>query len=212
MRRALLISWGLSYLLSVACFALLMQGVIRDSGFGNAAVRINPQAPSAWMAGSFRVWGGGTYGLGIESVNHDPALVGRHFAGVLAVRLRAPGGELAFEQTFFGASHDHRLPDNFSSTHLATVELKSWPLRPWRLEVRVLQGDPDFVAARTRVTLRRQDNEVGMGGLVSYAMIVPGGVFILLSLALALVLARKGSRIPLTVTGATCGLVLLGAL
>jgi hypothetical protein len=208
-RRIAWAGWSVSLLLAVACFAVFVQGLARDLRVGEPVITLDPRAESDWRSASFRVWGRGSYTLRISSVNHDPRTVGRLFGGELEVRITAPEGRSWLHRAFPAGSTGHRVPDNYGDAALETLMLDDWPLRAWQLSVRVTKADPDFVAGRTQLALRKRRYDPGMGGMMNYAMIVPGAVFLLLALALSLVLARGGARTPLIVTALAAAAVLV---
>lgn len=207
-RRTLLISWGGALVLALVCFGVFAQGLMRDYYTGDAVIRFDPTRAAEWRSASFRVRGEGTYRLYIASVNHDPDPVGRLFRGRLEVEVRDPDGEPVLKRTYGAGTTGHRVPDNYGDSALASLRLQGWPLRAWHLRLRVLEGDSEFLTGRTELRLRRQRDDPGMGGLVNYAMIVPGGIALLIALVLSLPLARTGTRWPLIATAAA-GLALL---
>jgi hypothetical protein len=133
-------------------------------------------------------------------VNHDPASVGRPFGGALEVRIIDPDDRITFERNYPAGSTEHRVPMNYGDKLLEEFVLESRPLRSWRLQVRVADGDPDFVTARTEISLRKQRYDPGMGGLVNYVMIVPAGIFLFVALLFALPLGKAGNPYPLIAT------------
>jgi hypothetical protein len=205
MRRTLLIIWGLIFFLAMGCLFLIAQGLIRDFYTGDPVAGIDPQISSDWTAVPFRLWGKGSYDLQISSVNHEPSSVGRLFRGEMQVRVKDPHERVVFERTYNAGVINHRVPNNYSDNQLASMVLDDWPLRQWRLEVRVTEGDPNFVTTgKTEVRLRKQRYDPGMGGLMNYAMMLPGGVLLLIALFISVFLARGGSRWPLVATATSC--------
>lgn len=204
--RIIFVVWTLFFLLALCGLSFVAQGLVRDFYTGDPIARIKPRSPADWQTVRFRVWGHGVYALYIESVNHDEFAVGRRFGGTLAVRVIDPSGASVFERTFTADALNHRVPLNFASTEMATITLDDWPLRRWGFQVRVVEGDSQFKTAMTRVRLRKQRYDPGMGGLMNYAMIVPTGVFILITLALSIPLARaghRGGKLPLALSAST---------
>ena len=202
-RRVLLLFWSLSFLLAVGSSAIFIQGLMRDYYTGDPVVRFDPRQQTDWVTDSFRVWVQGSYALRISSVNHNPDPVGRLLEGEFEVMITDPHGKTVLRKTYRPGSIEHRVPNNYGDTLLETLELNDWPLRSWKLQVRVTKADPNFVTTQTEMKLRKQRYDPGMGGLMNYAMIVPAGVFLLLSLVLSLLLSRSGMVIPLYITAAS---------
>ena len=73
----------------------------------------------------------------------------------------------------------------------------------------VLEPDPAFETTQTHVKLYRMQDDPGMGGLMNYAVMIPGGILLLGALLLSIPLARGGSRGPLLLTLSAGVLVLL---
>lgn len=90
-------------------------------------------------------------------------------------------------------------------TRVDELRLAGGPLGRWRLAARVRDPDPRFAEStslRSRVLLRPRRPDPGMGGLINYAMIVPATLLFLLSLGLALAIARRsGRRAPTWISG-----------
>ena len=202
--RALLILWGLSFVLTVGCFAVFNQGLVRDVYTGDPEEMFDPKAVSEWISDPFRVWGQGSYALYVGSVNHDPGPVGRPFTGAFEVRVTNPDDQIIFEKMYPPGSTGHRVPTNYGDIRLDTLTLDDGPWRPWRLHARVVSGDPNFETTQTELRLRRQRYEPGMGGLMNYAMIIPGSILLFVSFLLALPLASSGKRFPLIATVLAC--------
>ena len=201
-RRVLLSLWCLTFVLALGASAIFVRGLIRDYYTGDAVVRFDPAQQTEWISDSFRVWGQGSYALRLSSVNHDPVPVGRRLASEFEVLISDPRGKRVLQKTYCPGSIEHRVPDNYADTLLETLELNDWPLRSWRLQLRVINADPNFRTSRTELRLRKQRYDPGMGGLANYVMIVPAGVLLLVSFILALFLARNGTSIPLYITAA----------
>lgn len=140
------------------------------------------------------------------------------FAGELEVRVLRPDGRPRLERRYtsqaFEAGPEGGPPTGAMSwTRLESLRIDGWPVRSWTLEARVVRGDPALAAARdmsSRLLLRRDRPDRGMGGLLTYVMAIPAGAFLLLSLGLALANARRaGSLAPVWISGALL-LALLG--
>lgn len=208
-RRTLWCAWGVAFGLAVACMGVVVQGVIRDTRAGDPVIPVDFAAKPHSAEASFRVWGRHTYDLLISSVNHDASIVGRRLAAEFQVEIADPDGHVVLQRTFPPGSTGLELPYDYGDVGLAALELDGSPLRSWTLRVNILESDPDFKSAQTHLKLYKQRYDPGMGGLMNYAMMVPGGVLLLVALALAIALARGGSRVPLLVTGAGGVLILL---
>jgi hypothetical protein len=208
MRRILLTVWGLFFFLALGCLAVFAQGLMRDFYTGEPVAKINPQVRTDWITVPFRVWGEGSYDLRIRSVNHDPVPIGRLFEGKMQIRIKDPDGKLVSEKSYEAGMTNHRVPNNYGDSQLALISLSDWPLRSWRLEVRVTDGDPNFTTTQTEIRLRKQRYDPGMGGLMNYVMIVPGAIFLLLAFFLSFPLLQSGSRWPL-ITTATMSIAFL---
>lgn len=207
-RRTLWGAWGLSFLLALACMAVFIQGVMRDTRAGDPVIRVDFAIAPGRIEASFRVWGQRTYDLLISSVNHDASLVGRRLAAEFEIEIVDPDGKPVLHRKFPAGETGHQIPSNYGDVRLATIELDSSPLRSWTLRVNVLKPDPAFLAAQTHLKLYKRQYDPGMGGLINYAIIIPGGILLLLALIMSVPLAIGGARLPLFLTAGT-GLLLL---
>ena len=208
-RRLLWVAWGLSFALALVCAGVFIHGVVRDARPFDASIRLDLDSPSKWISAPFRVWGEETYSLLLRSVNHDPALVGRPLMAGLELRVVNPKGQVVLQRSYEPGETGHVIPDNYGDARLATLHLSGWPFRSWDLQVRVTDPDPEFATVYTDVEMYEQRPVIGMGGLITYAMIVPSAVLMLLALVLAILIARHGPRLPLIATVGSALLVLL---
>lgn len=200
-RRFLWIAWSLSFGVGLTCAAIFIHGIIRDMRPFDAGIRLDlASTSSGWMSAPFRVWGEETYHLLLRSANHDPALVGHPLMAEFDVRVLTPDGEPVFEQSYGVDQTGHVIPDNYGDARLATLQLSDWPLRPWALQVRVTEPDPAFASVFSDLDLYEQRDIQGMEGLVSYAMVVPGALLMVLALVASTSLAWHGTLLPLVVT------------
>jgi hypothetical protein len=206
--RTLYVAWAATFALAALCFAILIQGVIRDLRVGEPVIALDLRVPSDWRSQPFRVLGQGTYTLHLSSVNHDPKPVGRPLESALDVVVLDPDGRPVLQKSYPAGATGHRVPNNYGDVALETLTLDGWPLRSWQLRVRVASADPNFVTGQTHIALRKQRYDPGMGGLMNYAMIVPGVIFLVIAFVLTVPLARAGVRLPLIVT-ATAALAML---
>lgn len=195
--RILLGSWTLLFVLGLVCAALFVQGVLRDTRYGEPVQRLELSAETDWLTTPFRVWGAGQHRLILSSVNHDDRLVGRTFNGEIEVRVVDPDGQVVLQRAYPTGSTRHSIPSNYGDVTLDTVEVDGWPFRQWELLVKVSDGDPGFENVRSDIKLRKVRPEVGMGGLINYAMIVPAGILLILATLVAVPLARSTRRAPL---------------
>jgi hypothetical protein len=198
--RLLWAAWGLSFMLAVACAAVFFQGIIRDKRPFDPEIRLDLSTQSEWITTPFRVWGEKSYSLLIGSVSHDPARVGRPLTAELEVRVLDPNDQVVFYRAYPPGETEHTIPNNYGDVRLATLKLSDWTLRSWALQVRVTEPDPGFASVRSTLRLYEQRSHLGMGGLVTYAMIIPAGILMLLALVLAVFIARHSSRLPLLAT------------
>ena len=197
--RILLGSWAILFVSALVCASLFVQGVLRDTRYGEPVQRLELSADTDWLATPFRVWGAGRHRLILSSVNHDGALVGRSFDGEIEIRVVDSGGRVVLQRAYPPGSTGHSVPSNYGDVTLDTIELDDWPFRRWRLLVRVSDGDPSFANVRSEIKLRKVRPELGMGGLMNYAMIVPAGILLILATVAAVPL-RATSRAPLVLS------------
>lgn len=197
--RALWAAWWICLVPGLAAGAVFVHGVLRDTRAGEPVLALDLAAASDWTAVPFRVWGGGPRALRLDSVNHAPAFVGAALTAQFEVAVVDPRGQARFRRVYDGAATGHVLPDNYGGVRLETLVLDDRPWRRWTLRARVLRPDLRFRTARTQLKLWKDRPDLGMGGLVSYAMLAPAGIFLGLALLAALALAGRGRRLPLWV-------------
>lgn len=197
---ALWTGWAVTFGLALACFIILIQGVMRDTRWGEPAIPVDFSEASGWHSESFRVWGKDTYTLFISSVNHDPELAGRHLTANFDVRILGADGEPVLNRLYYGEYLTHKVPQGYGDLPLATLEISGKPWRPGTLQVRVREPDPAFRTTRSELKLWKEGSEVGMGGLLNYAFMFPGAVLLALALVLSGALARRGPKWPLVAT------------
>lgn len=203
------IVWGGSFGLGLFCLAMFAEGVWRDARPGDAQIQFRLTSPTEWVSAPFRVWGDSTYDLLLASVNHHPQPVGQILMASFQVQVIDPRGNAILNQEFRAGSVHHQVPDNYTSTKLATLLLSDWPLRPWILRVRVTEPDPAFVTGRTELKIYQRRYDSGMGGLMNYAMIFPAAGFLVIALVLSLPLSKAGTKTPAIMTGIAALSVLL---
>lgn len=194
--RILLGSWTILFVSALACAAIVVQGVLRDTRYGEPVQRLELSADTDWLATPFRVWGAGQHRLILSSVNHEDRLVGRSFDGGIEVRIVDPDGRVVLQRAYPPGSTGHSVPSNYGDVTLDTVDVDDWPFRRWELLVKVSDGDPGFENVRSEIKLRKERPELGMGGLMNYAMILPAGILLILATLIAVPL-RATSRAPL---------------
>lgn len=205
------VSWALAFTLAVACFAVLLQGVARDMRWGEPAIPVDFSKASGWQSERFRVWGEDTYTLFVSSVNHDPEYVGRFLTADFRIRILGADGQPVLDQLYRGEAFDHRVPEGYADLRLARIEIKGKPWRPGTLQVSVREPDPAFRTTRSELKLWKDRAEPGMGGLINYAMMVPGAVMLILALVLSCALASRGRKWPLIATVALILALILGS-
>ncbi|HEX2281059.1 MAG TPA: hypothetical protein VHG52_04775 [Thermomicrobiales bacterium] len=195
--RILLGSWAILFVSALAFAALVFQGVLRDTRYGEPVQRLELAADTDWLATPFRVWGAGRHRLILSSVNHEARLVGRSFDGEIEVRVVDPDGRVVLQRAYPPGSTGHSVPANYGDVTLDAVDLDDWPFRRWALLVRVSDGDPGFEDVRSEIKLRKERPDLGMGGMINYVMIVPAGILLILATLVAVPLARMNTRTPL---------------
>lgn len=222
-RGLLFALWAVCLLAGLASAWVFVAGLLRDTHFEEAAIAMDLGEAGAWRGVDFRVWGGGPYVVWLTTLRPDrtsaPAPSGARepeaagpgagrparFRGRIEVRILDPDGDARLERRYEGNRLEHATSGGMTWTRLEDLRLDGLPVRPWRLEARTLKGDPEFGARselRSRLLLRKDRPDVGMGGLINYVMIIPAALFLLLSLVLALGLARRGgSRAPAWISG-----------
>lgn len=206
-RVLLLGAWLASALLGLACGSIFVAGLLRDTHFGQAELPLNLGASSGWQRTGFRVWGGGEHVLWLTTLRQDAPPGSEHggFEGVLVVRILAPDGKRRLERRYGGEGLGGPTSGEMTWVRLDSPRLNGLPFRTWTLEARVAEGDAALAAGpgvRSRLLLRKDRPDPGMGGLINYAMIVPAAGFLLLSLGLAIAITKRGgSRTPIWISG-----------
>lgn len=207
-RIALWLAWGVTFTLALACYVVLLQGMMRDTRWGEPTIGVNFSKVSGWQSASFRVWGESRYALFFSSVNHDADLAGRHLTANFEVRILGPGGNVLLDRIYYGEYLDHEVPRGYGDTRLATLDIQGRPWRPGTLQVRVREPDPAFRTTRSELKLWKERSDPGMGGLIHYAVMVPGAVLTVLALVFAGMLAARRTVWPLVATLVVPALVL----
>lgn len=213
--RLLLIGWLVCLVGGVAAAGVFVAGVLRDTHFGEARLAMDLGRSGPWQSTDFRVWEDGTHVLWLSSLGpqapFDPSrpaadtVPSVRFTGRLQLRVLGPGGESIREITYDGTDPAHVVGEGMTWTRVAELELRDSPLRTWRLEARVRQADSVFAGRpdlTSRLLLRKDREPAGMGGLITYAMMVPAAALLLASLAFGLAAARGGAtRAPAWISG-----------
>jgi hypothetical protein len=200
MRIALKLIWLLLMLISVGATALYVQGLRRDLRVGEPAIDLDLTKRSELLSTTFRVRRSAAHTVYLTSVNHTPPY-GIPFEGILHVRVLNPVGGPVFDQRYQPGSSGHKRPDNMEWTQLARLQLPATGRRTWRLEARVVQPDARFAGVASRVLVREERDDPGMGGLVNYVMPIPAVAFGLFALLIGAVIAkRKEGRWPLGIS------------
>lgn len=194
------VGWALAFGLSLACFVALLSGVARDARWGEPTIPLDFSEVSGWQSESFRVWGEETYNLRLSSVNHDPEYTGRFLAADFRIRILGADDQPVLDRLYRGETLDHSVPQGYSDLLLARLDIRGKPWRPGKIQVRVSEPDPAFKTTRSELKLWKERPNVGMGGLINYAMMVPGGIMLALSLLFASMLASRGRKWPLIAT------------
>lgn len=196
----LLIGWALVFVLGVAIATPVALGVRRDTRAGEVTIPVSLGEASALQTQSFRVWTAGAYNLFISTVNFDQARVGSKFTGEVRVIVSRPGGETLLDRRFGPGTFEHSMPYNYGDTKLATIPLHAARIRSWTVSVEVTRADPSFTGVRSEIKLWRERTDLGMGGMITYVLIFPAIVFLLLAVVLSGVLLRRGRRAPILVS------------
>ena len=199
LRTALWVAWATFFTLGLVCLGVFMQGVLRDTHAGDPVIRVDFTSRPTSASVPFRVWGSATYALMLSSVNHDPQHVGTSLEGEFEVLILGPNENAVFRQRYAAGTTGHSVPSNYGDKTLTTIQLNDWPLRSWKLQVKLDRPDPKFRTVLTEVKLRKQRYDPGMGGLMNYAMMLPAAVFLALALGTSLALVKR-SKVPVALT------------
>lgn len=201
----LLIGWALVFAIGVAIATPVALGVRRDTRAGEVTVPVSLAEVAAPQTRSFRVWTAGSYNLFVSTVNFDQARVGAKFNGEIRVVVRRPGGDTLLDRRFGPTAFAHSMPYNYGDAKLASIPLDAARIRPWTVSIEVTRADPSFTGVRSEVKLWRERTDLGMGGMITYVLIFPAIVFLLLAVVLAIVLLRRGRRVPLAMSVVAAG-------
>lgn len=199
MRNLLYFFWLATLGLGLFCLTLLLKGVIRDNRIGQPDVSVNLASAASSAVNDFRIWRAGEYDVLLSSVNHSPPF-DIPFGGKLDVTVSGPDGNVLVHR-MLDSSSAHMRPNNMSWTLLDSVRLERRLAQKSRLTARVIQSDSQFSGVTTRVHLRLRQYDPGMGGLANYVMILPGILFVAISLGVALSISQHGGgKGPLWIT------------
>jgi len=196
----LVAGWVVTLALGVSSASLVVLGVRRDTRAEDATIPVWLGEASDWRTAPLRVWSVGPYTLFLSTVNFDRARVGSKFRGEVQVMVRHPGGATILDQRFSPATIDHTMPYNYGDTKFATVQLEPARIRRWTVAARVTRADPQFAGVRSEIKLWRDRVDPGMGGLITYVLIIPAIVFLLFAVFLSAVVARRGRMAPLVLS------------
>src|SRR5688572_21922282 len=192
----LMIGWAVVLTLGVWSATVVVLGVRRDARAGEVTIGLSLGEVSDWRTASFRVWGDGRYTLFVSTVNFDRPRVGSKFGGEMHIVVRRPDGGTFFDRRFGPGTMDHLMPYNYGDTTLANIPIETARIRSWTVAVRVTRADPQFAGVSSEVKLWRDREDLGMGGLLTYVLIVPAVMFLLLAVFFSFVLARRGRMLP----------------
>lgn len=195
----LMVGWVIVLALGVWSATVVVLGVRRDTRAGEATIPLSLGETSDWRTASFRVWSDGRYTLFVSTVNFDRPRVGSKFRGEMQVVVRRPDRGTFLDQRFGPGTMDHLMPYNYGDTKLANMPIEAARIRPWTVAVRVTRADPQFAGVRSEVKLWRDRVDLGMGvgGLLTYVLIIPAIMLLLLAVFFSFVLARRGRTTPL---------------
>lgn len=189
--------WMVIIALGVWSATVVVLGVRRDTRAGEATVSLSLGETSDWQMRAFRVWSDGRYTLFVSTVNFDRPRVGSKFSGEMQVVVRRPNGATFLDRRFGPGTIDHQMPYNYGDTQLANIPIESARIRPWTMAVRVTRADPQFAGVSSEVKLWRDRVDPGMGGVLTYVLIIPAVMLLLLAVFFSFVLARRGRTAPL---------------
>ena len=163
MKTVLAAAWLLC--LSVACFSagMLVYGMMRDDNFGEVRLALGPG--SDWRESTFRVWRDGKHVLWLNGPR-----VSRVTWGVSRGTATIAGEE----------TRDFRAGPEWLM--LGTFELPRTFSREWKLRARLSEPDD-----RAELVLRKSQYDPGMGGMMNYAIMLPGSIAGIVALLLAVV-------------------------
>jgi hypothetical protein len=117
-------AWMLTLGLSVLCSGLFLQGVIRDTRWGDPVLRLDLSRTSDWVSVPFRVWGTGNYDLFLSTVNHQPDHVGIPLSADFEVSIVDPDDRIVFSRLFQGGTTGHVLPTNYGDSQPSHDEIE----------------------------------------------------------------------------------------
>ncbi|MBK5299055.1 MAG: hypothetical protein JJE40_18015 [Vicinamibacteria bacterium] len=201
----LTIAWLVLLSLGVCSAAVVVLGVRRDTRAGEATIPLSLGATSDWQTTTCRVWKPGRFTLFVSTVNFDQSRVGARFDGELQVAVRHHDGSPAFDRRFGPGTLDHVMPYNYGDTTLASLPLDAAWIRPWTVSVRVIRADARYAGVRSEIKLWRERADAGMGGLITYVLIIPAIMLLLLALFFSFLLARRGRIVPLVASLVVAG-------
>lgn len=196
----LLTGWLITLVLGVSSAAVVVRGSWRDTRAGEATIPLSLGQASDYQTTSFRAWSDGQYRLFVSTVNFDRSRVGSRFSGEIQVEVRRPDGTVLLDQRFGPDTIDHRMPYNYGDTQLRSLPIGAARIRPWTVAVRVTRADPQFAGVRSELKLWRERVDPGMGGMLTYVLIIPAFMLLLLAIVLAFALARRGRTAPLVIS------------
>lgn len=202
--------WGLwagSFLLSVLCLGTFAWGILRDSNFRDVRAKVDLSTPGR-LEQEFSVARLDERVLYLTSINHSPPF-DVPFGGSASFQIIAPQGDTALAGVI-DSKLGHLRPDNMDWSTLGSFQPDT--RGRFRLIFEVAGPDSIFQGVNSGLVLRPNQPSVGMEGLITYAMVVPGGILLVVACCLSLLLhLRGGPRWPLFVTLASM-VILLAAI
>ena len=191
--------WGLTFGLGMLAAWVAVSGIRRDTRAGEPVIALPLDQATDWREAHFRVLQDGHWRLRLSAVAFDSSRVDLPLEAAFQVQVRAPGGRVVLDRAWSPGETGILLPWNYGDALLDSLTLDGGSLRRWTLAVRVTSPDPRFAGVTTELKLWQDRYDPGMGGLVSYVLILPAGLLLLVSALAATPLLRApvARRAPL---------------
>lgn len=177
--------------------------ILADSHRWDARLPISTRAKSsAPSTATFRTLSGGT--VNVLATSYVSGNVGRKpFQGAIAISIRDGDDAIVREYVLGRGGIAHEQTGDSSWSTLGQITAPRLWLNPWRFEARSLEPDASFPAGQIEVMLRKQREELGMGGMVYYVTIFIGAFLLLVATAIAAAWRSAFTAVPLVVSIAT---------
>jgi len=191
-RLILFLSWTVFFLAGAVGIGAFATGLLRDGRFGDAALPVDLSRRSDWVSAGFRAWVPGRYLLYVVTDDRKDREEPATFAGRVSARIVAPDGREEMLETFGAPALHHELNGSEQWTRLAELHIISPTYDPWTFSAQVVEADAAFAGASSSVLIRRDRKATGIDGLSNYALAAPAMATLMLSLLMAIWLARRG--------------------